>query len=120
MIMGAFQKPDRRSSETFLHMLLYRLVTVIIPSNIIPATRRIFKESVKVCTPKSPPSADDSARDLTALNVFTHGAGIQPEHSRRLTEGEKVLSNRLCGCLFFMRHGRPRFQRISFSLDFEL
>jgi hypothetical protein len=41
-------------------------------------TWSIRKESVKVCTPESPPSADDSAFDLSPADVFAHSARAEP------------------------------------------
>jgi hypothetical protein len=80
---------------------------VLILSNKVPVTGRFFKESVKVCTPKSPASADDPALDLPSAYILTHRPGIQPEHFRRFAESEKVLSNRFYRDLFFLRHGLP-------------
>ena len=62
----------------------HHLIPVIILSSKIPLTGRVFKESVKVCTPKSPSSADDAPFDLAALDVFAYRPGIQPEHFRCL------------------------------------
>jgi len=46
-------------------------------SDKVPATGCVFIKSVKVCASKTPPSANDPAFDLTALNVFTHRPGIR-------------------------------------------
>jgi hypothetical protein len=50
---------------------------VIILSSEIPVTTRVRKESVKVCTPESPASADDSPLDLATLQVFPNRALAQ-------------------------------------------
>jgi putative cell wall-binding protein len=86
---------------------------VIILSSEIPVTGRVFKESVKVCTPKSPPPTDDAALNLAALNVFAHRPGIQPEHFRCLPESEKAVSNRFSRCLFLLCHVCQPFQQNS-------
>jgi hypothetical protein len=57
-----------------LFSLLHRLIPVIILSGKIQVTGSICKESVKVCTSKSPPSADDSAFDLSLADVFAQCA----------------------------------------------
>jgi Sigma-70 region 2 len=67
----------RRIAEMGRHLLL-----VLILSTKIPITRRISKESVKVCTPKFPSSSNNSALNLSALNVFANRSRIQPEHFR--------------------------------------
>jgi hypothetical protein len=85
-------------------------MAVIIPSSEIPARWRVFKESVKVCTPKSPTPADKASLDLSASYVFAHCPVAQPQHFRRLTECEKVLSNRFRRGLFFIRHGLLPYQ----------
>jgi len=67
---------------------------VLILSGKIPIAWCVFKESVKVCTPKSPAFADNASFDLSALNVFAHRSRIQLEDFRRVPEGEEALSNR--------------------------
>jgi len=62
--------------------LLHHLIPLIIVSSKIPVTGRVRKESVKVCTPESPPSTDNAPFDFSALNVFAHRAGIQSQHFR--------------------------------------
>ena len=88
---------------------VHHLIAVIIPSSKIPVTGRVFKESIKVRTPKSPPSADDPPLNLATSNVFAYGPWIQPEHFRCLAKGEEVLSNRFRRCLCLVPHGRPLF-----------
>jgi hypothetical protein len=91
---------------------------VIILSSEIPVTGRIFKESVKVCTPKSPPSANDAPLNLSALNIFAHRPGIQPEHFGCFTEGEKAVSNRFSRRRFFACHlPAPLYTKVNI-LDF--
>jgi hypothetical protein len=63
--------------------LLHHLIPVTIPSCKVPVARRIRKESVKVYTPKSPPTTDYSPFDLAALHVFPHGARAQAQDFRR-------------------------------------
>jgi hypothetical protein len=61
---------------------------VIILSSKIPVTGRVCKESVKVCTPKSPPSTDYSPFNLAALHIFPHCAHAEAHHIRRFAEGQ--------------------------------
>jgi hypothetical protein len=58
-----------------LFALLHRLIPVIVLSGKIPLRGCVFKESVKVCTPKSPPFSDDFAPDFAAFDVFPHCSG---------------------------------------------
>jgi hypothetical protein len=69
-----------------LFSLLHRLIPVTILSSKIPVRWRVFKESVKVCTPKSPPSTDDPPFDLATLHVFPHSARAEAQHIRRLAQ----------------------------------
>lgn len=80
--------------SALLFSLLHRLIPAIALSGEVPVTRSIRKESVKVRTPKSPPSADDSPLDLATLNVFAHSASAQAQYFRRFAKREKAISNR--------------------------
>ena len=60
--------PATRLSLSFIH----RLIPVIILSSKIPLRGCIFKESIKVCTPKSPSISDDFAPDFVVFYVFPH------------------------------------------------
>jgi hypothetical protein len=66
--------------------LLHHLIPVIILSAKIPITGRVLKESVKVCTPKSPPPSNDSSFDFFALDVFAHGTRAKPQNLSGLPE----------------------------------
>jgi hypothetical protein len=54
---------------------------------------RVCKESVKVRTPKSPPSADDSPFDLAALYVFPHCARAEAQHVCAFAQRQQAISN---------------------------
>ena len=58
--------------------LLHHLISVIILSCEVPTSGSVFKESVKVCAPKSPSFSDDSVLDFSAFYVFPHGSSAQP------------------------------------------
>jgi hypothetical protein len=64
--------------------LIHRLIPVTIVSWKVPLTGCIFKESVKICTPKSPPFSYDFAPDFTTFYVFPHCSIAQPQHFGRL------------------------------------
>jgi hypothetical protein len=49
--------PDNAGTRVFL--MLHHLMPVMRFSGKVLAMGRIFKESIKVCTPNSPPSAGD-------------------------------------------------------------
>ena len=49
-----------------LSSLFHRLIPVTAFSIKVPLRGRVFKESIKVCTPKSPAFSDDFAPDLFA------------------------------------------------------
>jgi hypothetical protein len=80
--------------STPLLSLLHRLIPVTILSSEVPATGRVREESVKVCTPESPPSTDDSPFDLAALYVFAHRARAQAQHVRCFAQREQAISYR--------------------------
>jgi hypothetical protein len=67
---------------------------VIILSSQIPVTTRVFKESVKVCTPESPASADDSPLDLATQDVFPYRACAEAQYLSRFAQCEQVISDR--------------------------
>jgi hypothetical protein len=76
-------EPGPRPNEVLmpsarLFSLLHRLIPLIILSSEVPVTGRVRKESVKVRTPKSPPSADDSPFDLPPADVFAQSAHAEP------------------------------------------
>src|SRR5437870_11665409 len=72
--------------------LFHHLISIPVLSSKIPLTGSFFKESVKVCTPESPSSADDSTLDLSALNVFTHRTRTQAQHLCRIVERQQTIS----------------------------
>src|SRR5690242_12548972 len=77
-------------------MSLFRhLIPVIIFSRKIPIARSLFKESVKVCTPKSPPSANDSAHELAFMHILPHCARMQAQHFRSFFERQQMLPDGL-------------------------
>jgi hypothetical protein len=53
---------------------------VKILSSKVPIAGRVCKESVKVCTPKSPPPANNPTFYLASLNILPHSARTQPQH----------------------------------------
>jgi hypothetical protein len=67
---------------------------VITLSSEIPVTTRVRKESVKVCTPDSPASTDDSRLDLATPDVFPHGACAEVQYLSRFAQCEQVISDR--------------------------
>jgi hypothetical protein len=92
-------EPRPRANETLmpsasLFALLHRLISLIVVSSKIPVTRRVRKESVKVRTPKSPPSADDSPFDFAALHIFPDGASTEVQHVRCFTQGQEAIAYR--------------------------
>lgn len=80
--------------STRLFSPFHRLIPVAVLSGKVPATGSICKESVKVCTPESPPSADDAPFNLAALDVFPHGARTETPDIRCLAQCEQAVSNR--------------------------
>src|SRR5260370_13562957 len=80
--------------STALFSLLHCLIPVIILSSEIPVTGRVRKESVKVCTSKSPPSADDSPLDLAAVHVFAYRARAQAQQVRSFAQRQEFFPNR--------------------------
>jgi hypothetical protein len=63
---------------------LHRLIHLIILFSKIQFTGRVRKQSVKVRTPKSPPSVDDSPLGLATLHLFPHRARAEAQRVRRL------------------------------------
>ena len=59
----------------------------------VPFTGGVCKESVRVCTPESPASADDSPLDLAALQVFPHRARAETQHVRCFAQREQAISD---------------------------
>ena len=47
--------------------LRYHLIPVAVPSDEVPARGRVFKESVKVCTPKSPSLSDEFSSNFASF-----------------------------------------------------
>jgi hypothetical protein len=86
--------------------LFHRLIPVTILSTKVPSRGCVFKESVKVRTPKSPSFSDDFSPDFAPFYVLPYTSCTQTQHFRCLTDGEKVLSNRLRRYSFFVRHSR--------------
>jgi hypothetical protein len=70
-----------------LFPLYHRLIPVIILSIKVPIRGRVFKESVKVFTPKSPAFSDDSAPNFAAFHVFPHCSRAQTQNFRRFAQG---------------------------------
>jgi hypothetical protein len=75
-------------------LLSHRLIPVIILSCKVPLRGRVFKESVKVRTPKSPSSTDDTTFDLSAVHIFAHSSRIETQRFRRLTQRQESIPNR--------------------------
>jgi hypothetical protein len=71
---------------------------VIILSSKTPVTGSVRKESVKVCTPKSPPTTDNAAFDLATLQVFRHSARAEAQDFPCFAQREQTISNRR-GCV---------------------
>src|ERR1700730_3305711 len=59
----------------------------------IPFRGCVFKESVKVCTPKSPAFSDDFAPDFAPFYVFPRRSGTQTKHFGCLTECQIPFSD---------------------------
>jgi hypothetical protein len=57
-----------------LFPLIHRLIPVAVLSSKIPLRGCIFKESVKVCTPKLPSSTDNTPLYRSLLNIVPQGA----------------------------------------------
>jgi hypothetical protein len=72
--------------------LIHHLIAVAILSSKISLSGRVFKEGVKVFTPKFPPSADNPSLDLPTLQVLSHSAGAKAQHARRFAKREKAVS----------------------------
>ena len=77
--------------STPLFTLLHRLIPVAVPSTKISLRGRVFKESVKVCTPKSPSFSYDFAPDFATFYVLPHRFGAQTQDFRRFAEREKPV-----------------------------
>lgn len=77
-----------------LFSLLHRLIPVIILSSKIPVTGRICKESVKVRTPKSPPTTDNAAFYLSTVNVFAYCTCTYTQDFCCFAQCEQTVSNR--------------------------
>jgi hypothetical protein len=77
-----------------LFSLLHRLIPVTVLSSKIPLRGRICKESVKVCTSKSPPSTDNAPLDLFSAYVTAQRARAEAQHIRCLAQREQSVSNR--------------------------
>jgi hypothetical protein len=73
--------------------LIHRLIAVIILSGEVPLGGRIFKESVKVCTPKSPAISDNFPFDFASLHAFPHCSRAQSQHFRGLPQREQVIAD---------------------------
>src|SRR5271156_4035069 len=84
----------------------HRLIPVTVVSGKVPHRGCVLKESIKICTPKSPPFSDDFSPDFAPFYVLPHSSCAQTQHFRCLTDGEKVLSDRLRRYSFFTRHSR--------------
>jgi hypothetical protein len=101
-------QPRPRANEVLmpsapLFTLFHRLIPATILSTKVPVTGCVFKESVKVRTLKSPPPADDTAFNLSAMNVFTHGSRAELQYFRRLANRQQTLSD-WCRCGFVFAH----------------
>jgi hypothetical protein len=74
------------------------LVENLLPASyfkIDPWAAANFREAqFKVRTPKSRPSAIDSAFDLAPLHVFAHRPRAEPKHVRCFAKREQAFSNR--------------------------
>jgi hypothetical protein len=93
---GLAVEPRPRANEALmpaprLFALLHRLIPVIVLSGKIPLGGCILKESVKVCTSKSPPFSDDFAPDFAAFYVFSHRSCAQAQHFGCLAEREECF-----------------------------
>src|ERR1700735_5592252 len=89
---------------------IHRLIPVIVLSSKVPLRGCVFKESVKIRTSKSPPFSDDFSPDFAPLYVFPHRSCAEAKHCCRFAEREKVVSNWLRRCPFFIRHGLLPYQ----------
>jgi len=78
------KKAAIRSAPLF--SLLHRLIPVIALSSKVPVTGSIRKESVKVRTPKSPPTTDYAPLDLSTPDIFPHRAGAEAQHFRCIAQ----------------------------------
>jgi hypothetical protein len=81
-------------SAASLFAPLHRLIPLIFFSSKISVMGCVCKDSVKVCTPESPPSTDYSPLYLSALDVLPHRAGAESKHIRGFEQCEQAISNR--------------------------
>lgn len=102
-------------ASTDASTLFHHLIPVVALSREIPVRGCVFKESVKVCTPKSPAFSDDFSSDFASLYVFPHCSCAQTQHFCRLAERKKPLASRGRFGYCLLRHcGLPiGFQRSS-------
>jgi hypothetical protein len=97
-----------------LFPLLHRLIPVIALSFKIPFGRCIFKESVKVCTPKSPSFSDDFALYFASFYVLPHCSCAQAQHFRSFVDRQESLTCwTVMPLLFFVHFGFASGAKIS-------
>jgi hypothetical protein len=75
---------------------------VIVSSDEIPATGRVFHESVKISTSESLLPTDDATLKLSPLQVFAPGTRIQPQYFRSVTDRQELLTNPGTGLTLFL------------------
>src|ERR1700730_4946855 len=74
-----------------LFSLLHRLIPVTILSGKIPFRGCVFKESVKICTPKSPSFSDDFSPDFAAFYVFSYRSCAPTQNLGSLAQRQNSL-----------------------------
>src|SRR5260370_22119367 len=97
--------------------LFHHLIPIPLPSSKIPVRWCVFKESVKVCTPESPSSADDAPLDFSSTDVFAHRARTQTQHFRRIVERQQTVSDRFGSIFSGGTVPRSRFVFAVFHFD---
>jgi len=98
--------------------LFHHLIPIPVLSSKIPVRWCVFKESVKVCTPESPSSADDAPLDFSATDVFAHRARTQAQHFRRIVERQQTVSDRFGSIFSGVPVPRSRFVFAVFHFEF--
>jgi len=93
------RRPCLRSTLAFVskrHPVFstHRLIPVIALSSKVPVTGSIRKESVKVRTPKSPPTTDYSPFDFSPADVFAQSARAEAQDFRCFAQCEQSVANR--------------------------
>src|SRR5262249_3166899 len=92
-------EPCPKSSESAivsaaLFALVHRLIPVVSLSRKIPVRWCVLKESLKVCTSKSPSFSDDFAADFATFDVFPYCSGAEAQHLSGFAQRQQAVRNR--------------------------